>query len=110
MLKSRRQIITIPLSERTYTILDKISFAKKQVPQGAHTDTHAHRFFSAYLVKNMEALKLDHSMIPMPRFGLVIVLPFVNHTWLNIKGNSNDCYVSDLSPAHGEHLIYKPEA
>lgn len=97
---------TIELSEKTYNFLNKLSFAKKQVPQGKHTDTHFHRFFSAYLVKNMEALRTDDGDIKMPKFGLVIVYPKINHTWINSDGTTNDCYVSDLSPAHGQHFIY----
>jgi len=97
---------TIELSERVYNILNKISFAKKQVKKGEHTDTHYHKFFSAYLVKNMESLRTDDGDITMPKFGLVLVYPKVNHTWINSKGSTDDCYVSDLSPAHGEHLIY----
>lgn len=101
-----RKIITIALSERVYNVLNKISFAKKTVPKGSWTDTHYHCFFSAYLTKNMEALKLDDAVIPMPEYALVVVLPFVNHTWTNEKGFTDDCAVSDLSPSHGEHVIY----
>ena len=97
---------TIELSQNTYNSLNRLSFAKKQVPKGKHTDTHYHRFFSAYLVKNMEALRTDQGDIKMPQYGLILVYPKVNHTWVNSKGRTNDCYVSDLSPAHGEHLIY----
>lgn len=97
---------TIELSEKVYNFLNKLSFAKKQIKKGEHTDTHFHRFFSAYLVKNMEALRTDYGDIKMPKYGLVLVYPKVNHTWINSKGNTNDCYVSDLSPAHGKHLTF----
>ncbi len=107
MLKLNKKIITIKLSKKSYRFLDKISFAKKKVPQGSYTDTHYHRFFSAYLTKNMEGLKLDNSVLPMPQYALTIVLPFVNHTWLNKDGHTDDCYVSDLSPSHGEHVVYE---
>ncbi len=106
MFKNGKKILTIKLSKRAYEILDGLSFAKKKVPKGSWTDTHYHKFFSAYLTKNMEALKLDQGGIPMPKYALVIVLPFVNHTWTNEKGNTDDCCVSDLSPAHGEHTVY----
>ena len=104
---SRKGFITIPLSEKTYNFLSKISFAKTRVPKGANTDTHKHRFFSAYLVKNMDSLWTDRNEIKMPERALVIVLPFVNHTWSNKVGTTDDCYVSDLSPAHGKHLLYQ---
>lgn len=97
---------TMKLSEKMYTFLNKVSFAKKQIKKGEYTDTHFHKFFSAYLVKNMEALRTDKGDIKMPKFGLVLVYPKVNHTWVNSSGNTDDCYVSDLSPAHGEHFTY----
>lgn len=97
----------IKLSEKVYNFLNRLSFAKKQVPKGSHTDTHFHRFFSAYLVKNMEALRIDSEDVNMPKYGLVLVYPKVNHTWVNSDGKTNDCYVSDLSPIHGEHFIHK---
>lgn len=103
----KKGFIAITLSEKMFNILNKISFAKTRVPKGAHTDTHKHRFFSAYLIKNMEALWTDKQNITMPARGLVIVLPFVNHTWSNKGGATEDCYVSDLSPAHGTHLLYQ---
>ena len=98
--------ITIRLSEKMYNFFSKISFAKARVPKGTHTDTHKHRFFSAYLVKNMEALLTNKAEIKMPKFAVVLVFPFVYHTWSNLKGFTEECFVSDLSPAHGEHLIY----
>jgi len=97
----------IELTEKKYKFLSKISFAKQRVKIGEYTDTHKHRFFSAYLVKNMEALKTDMGKIKMPKYGLVIVYPKYNHTWINSNGYTNDCYVSDLSPAHGEHFVYE---
>lgn len=97
---------TIKLSKKMYAILNKVSFAKKQIQKGEHTDTHFHKFFSAYLVKNMEALRTDEGDIKMPKYGIVLVYPKVNHTWVNSNGNTDDCYVSDLSPAHGEHFTY----
>ena len=106
MLKLSRKIIIIPLSPKIYRALDMLSFAKKQVPKGCYTDTHYHRFFSAYLTKDMEGLKLDDGFLRMPRYALTIVLPFVNHTWFNIHGYTSACYVSDMSPAHGEHKVY----
>lgn len=105
--KREKGFITIPLSERSYNFLSKLSFAKTRVPKGAHTDTHKHRFLSAYLVKNMDSLWTDRNEIKMPERALVIVLPFVNHTWSNKLGMTEDCYVSDLSPAHGKHLLYQ---
>jgi hypothetical protein len=104
---SRKGFITIPLSEKTYNFLSKISFAKTRVPKGAKTDTHKHRFFSAYLVKNMDSLWTEKGIINMPERALVIVLPFVNHTWSNKVGTTDDCYVSDLSPVHGKHMLYQ---
>ena len=106
-LKKKKGFTTIPLSEKTYNFLSKISFAKTRVPKGSHTDTHKHRFFSAYLVKNMESLWTDKGVNNMPNRALVIVLPFVNHTWSNKLGKTEDCFVSDLSPAHGKHLLYQ---
>ena len=103
----KKGFITIRLSEKMYNFFSKISFAKSRVPKGTHTDTHKHRFFSAYLVKNMDALLTDKREIKMPKFAVVLVLPFVNHTWSNIKGFTEDCFVSDLSPSHGEHIIYQ---
>ena len=107
-MNSERQkgIITISLPEKLYRVLNKISFAKTRVPKGAHTDTHYHRFFSLYLVEKMDSLKIETKEIKMPARALVIVLPFVNHTWSNESGQSEECYVSDLSPSHGEHLIF----
>jgi hypothetical protein len=107
MFKLSKKIVTIKISEKVYSLLTRISFAKKRVPKGSWTDTHYHRFFSAYLIKNMEALKVDDMTIPMPKYGIVIVLPFINHTWINQTGNSEDCYVSDLSPGHKNHTIFK---
>lgn len=104
---SRKGFITIPLSEKTYNFFSKISFAKTRVHKGSHSDTHKHRFFSAYLVKNMEALWTDKGEIKMPDRALVIVLPFFNHTWSNKFGATEDCFVSDLSPSHGKHLLYQ---
>jgi hypothetical protein len=107
-MNSRKQagIITITLPVWVYRALDRISFAKTRVPKGTHTDTHHHRFFSLYLVENMNSLKTDGGECMMPERALVIVLPFVKHTWSNVSGSSQDCFVSDLSPSHGEHLIY----
>lgn len=99
--------IVISLSEKAYNFFSKISFAKTQVPKGSYTDTHKHRFFSVYLIKNMEALWINKSEIRMPKQAMVIVLPFVNHTWSNKSGTAEDCFVSDLSPAHGKHLLYQ---
>ena len=99
--------IIIPLAEKSYNFLSKISFAKTRIPKGSHTDTHRHRFFSAYLVKNMDALWTDRSKIKMPERAVVIVLPFINHTWSNKVGTTEDCFVSDLSPAHGRHLLFQ---
>lgn len=104
--KAGKGIITISLPKKLYRFLDKIAFAKTRVPKGAHTDTHYHRFFSLYLVENMYSLKINGNEIEMPRRALVIVLPFIDHTWSNIFGTSQECYVSDLSPSHGEHLIF----
>lgn len=104
--KKKKGIITIPLSMKIYRILDKISFAKTRVPKGSHTDTHFHRFFSMYLVENMNSLLTKNDEIRLPQRALVIVLPFVNHTWSNKTGLSEECFVSDLSPAHGKHFIY----
>lgn len=104
--KNKKGFITIPLSERTYKFFNRISFAKTRVPKGTYTDTHHHRFFSAYLVENMHSIKTDKGLLEMPKRALVIVLPFVNHTWSNVAGQSEECYVSDLSPAHGKHMIY----
>ena len=105
--KNKRGFITIPLSEKAYRFLNKISFAKTRVPKGSYTDTHFHRFFSMYLVQNMHCIKTDRGELVMPKRALVIVLPFVNHTWSNVSGNSEECFVSDLSPAHGKHIIYQ---
>ena len=108
-MKTKEKIkgfITIPLSEKTYRFFDKIAFAKTRVPKGTYTDTHFHRFFSAYLVENMDSISTDKGAVKMPERALVIVLPFINHTWSNVKGYSENCYVSDLSPAHGKHLTY----
>lgn len=104
--KTKKGFKTIKLSEKMYNFLNRLSFAKKQVPKGKYTDTHYHKFFSAYLVKNMEALRTDNGDINMPQYALVLVYPFVNHTWVNSNGSTDDCYVSDLSPAHGEHFTY----
>ena len=104
--KSQTGIITIALPAWVHKVLDKIAFAKTRVPNGSHTDTHYHRFFSLYLVENMYSLKIDVGEIKMPRLALVIVFPFINHTWSNVFGSSPECYVSDLSPSHGKHFIY----
>ena len=97
----------IALSEKVFNLLNKLSFAKKRVPKGSYTDTHFHALFSAYLVENMEYLLIEKEKIKMPKFGLVIVYPKINHTWSNASGNTDNCYVSDLSPAHGEHVVYE---
>lgn len=104
--KKLKGVITIPLSERTYRFLSRLSFAKTRVPKGAHTDTHKHRFFSAYLVKNMHELWGNSEKTRLPANALVIVLPRVDHTWSNQRGQVEDCYVSDLSPAHGRHELF----
>jgi hypothetical protein len=103
--KMQKGIITIALPVWAHNLLNKVSFAKMRVPKGTFTDTHYHKFVSLYLVENMYSLKLDGGELKMPRLALVIVLPFVNHTWSNMFGTSSECYVGDLSPSHGEHLI-----
>ena len=104
---NQKEFLTIPLSKGVYKVLNRISFAKKQVPVGHHTDTHFHRFFSAYLVKNMEGLRTEDTVTEMPKYALVLVFPRINHTWINSNGKTDNCFVSDLTPSHGEHLLFK---
>lgn len=99
-------VMIIGLSERLYSFFERIAFAKKQVLNGKWTDGHRHKFFSMYLTKNMKALRLVSGDRSLPKYALTVVLPFVHHTWTNQKGFSDDCFVSDLSPAHGDHLTF----
>ena len=105
--KKNKGIIVVSLSEKIYRNLSKISFAKTRLPKNTYTDTHFHWFISLYLVYNMGSLVTNDTEIPMPKRALVIVLPFCNHTWSNKKGSSKECYIADLSPVHGKHLIYE---
>jgi hypothetical protein len=54
----------------------------------------------------MDAYATDRNVVKMPERALLIVMPFVNHTWSNKLETTEECYVSDLSPAYGKHLLY----
>lgn len=98
--------VIIPLNKSFYNFFSKISNRKTRLPIGKHSDTHHHIFFSFYVTKNMQALKgHDNNLYNLPNRALTIVMPFANHTWFNKTGNSNECFVFDLSPGHSEHII-----
>lgn len=101
----RKGYLIIALAPGALSFLGKIAHRKTPLPIGKKTETHKHRFFSFYIVENMESLQTPHGELALPPHALVIVMPFIMHGWSNRMGRTQDSYVYDLTPMHGPHVI-----
>src|SRR5690242_4670420 len=103
----RKGSFILPLPHKVLRLLGQIAYRKTQLPVGKQTEKHAHKFFSFYIVDKVQALRTKKTGrdLSLPNRALVIVLPFVEHGWTNRRGRTDDAFVYDLTPFHGEHVI-----
>lgn len=97
--------IIVLLSASALSVLGRIAHRKTRMPFGKKTETHKHRWFSFYIVENMDSLETPRGDLRLPRRALVIVMPFIVHGWSNCAGQTQDSYVYDLTPMHRPHVI-----
>jgi len=99
--------LVIPLAPKALAFLGRIAHRKTQIASGSKTETHFHKLFSFYIVEQMECLQTPRGLLSLPPRALVIVLPFINHGWANLTGNTDESYVYDLTPMHGPHEVIR---
>jgi len=97
--------LIIPVATWVLRVLGMIAHRKTQLSIGKKTETHKHRWFSFYIVENMDSLQTPRGDLPLPPRALVIVMPFIMHGWSNRTGQAQDSHVYDLTAMHGPHVI-----
>lgn len=96
----------VPLPPAFFNLLSRIAYRATRISIGERTVGHRHVFFSFYLAKKIRALEDERGAVTLlPKSALVIVLPFVQHSWTNVKGAAEDAFVFDLTPLHRPHAF-----
>lgn len=96
----------IDLSNSFFSFLGRLAYRRTVVPLGKKTLSHKHMLFSFYLVERLDSLEGPSGRrVDLPEQALVIVLPWISHSWVNFKPKEDVSHVYDLTPLHRPHVM-----
>jgi hypothetical protein len=104
--QTAKGVLVVPIPGALFRFLSRVAYRATRLSIGDRTVAHRHVFFSFYLAQKIKALAVGRGeLTSLPKCALVIVLPFVMHSWTNAGGNSEESFVFDLTPLHRPHVF-----